>query len=134
MPTSSQARSQRQQRQQQPEPVIAIVSATSVLIAVLSLVLKLVMSEAECCCERLVQMKARLEGQQQEMDEGWKQQRQLLQAQEQDAATWKADTQHQLNLQQVCLISSLVSSLCRGMALSLTCVSAERLLPCAHSI
>ena len=98
-------------------PVFRVVSVSDMESAV---------SKADGCCEWLVQMKERLEAQQQEMDEGWKQQRQLLQAQEQDAAAWKADTQRQLNLQQVCLVISLVVILCSVMALSVACISARK--------
>ena len=48
-----------------------------------------------------LQMAERLEVQQQEMEASALRQRQLLQTQEEDLATWKSDAQRQLKLQQV---------------------------------
>ncbi len=48
------------------------------------------------------QMLERMEKQQHDMHSGLLEQRQQLQAQEEDLATWKADAQRQLDIQQVC--------------------------------
>ena len=50
----------------------------------------------------LSQMLERMEKQQHDMHSGLLEQRQQLQAQEEDLATWKADAQRQLDIQQVC--------------------------------
>lgn len=54
----------------------------------------------------LLQMLERMEKQQHDMHSSLLEQRQQLQAQEEDLATWKADAQRQLDIQQVCLCFS----------------------------
>ena len=48
-------------------------------------------------------MLERMEKQQHDMHSSLLEQRQQLQAQEEDLATWKADAQRQLDIQQVCM-------------------------------
>ena len=50
----------------------------------------------------VLQMTERLKMQQQEQEVSWQQQKQLLKSQEEDLASWKADADRQLSLQQVC--------------------------------
>lgn len=50
-----------------------------------------------------MQMLERIERQQKEMDGSMQEQRQQLQADQDDLASWKADIQRQLDMQQVCL-------------------------------
>ena len=55
----------------------------------------------------VLQMTERFKVQQQEQEASWQQQKQLLKAQEEDLASWKADADRQLSLQQVgCSCSS----------------------------
>lgn len=48
-------------------------------------------------------MLERMEQQQKEMEGGMQEQKQQLQADQDELASWKADTQRQLDMQQVCL-------------------------------
>ena len=56
-----------------------------------------------------VQMLERMKQQQKEMEGSMQEQRQQLQADQDDLASWKADAQHQLDMQQVCLHACLLS-------------------------
>lgn len=48
-------------------------------------------------------MLERMEQQKKEMEGSMQQQRQQMQAEQEDLASWKADAQRQLDMQQVCL-------------------------------
>ena len=54
-----------------------------------------------------MQMLERMEQQQKEMEGSMQEQRQQLQADQDDLASWKADAQRQLDMQQVCMHTCL---------------------------
>ena len=61
-----------------------------------------------------VQMLERMEQQQKEMEGSMQEQRQQLQADQDDLASWKADAHRQLDMQQVCLHAFLVRRKAHG--------------------
>ena len=58
-----------------------------------------------------VQMLERVEQRQKEMEASMQEQRQQLQAEQDDLASWKADAQRQLDMQQVCFDACALSAM-----------------------